>query len=476
MVGAVNRSSTAAENAGLVCEHSKLKVFWQFDQVFQLVNYLLQEESSQSFVSSIDKAPIYRAIDLTHIGLVAVNLSGQVEYFNPAIATLWQIPYSVLFTREHRDYLSYFQTQVQSPRDFGNDMKQLASQPLAAGVTTIELADSRVLEQSFRPRYADGKVVGRLWAYAESQPHVEASPITVMLKADIKTVQQERDYLYRQMAADQAIAQQKRQLTAQIIHRALTSLNVATMTADLIEKYYSQWSDVRKQKYIGQAKAAFNQINNFVNRIEQISSIGVTDQAAALLDIALPSTAISNNARPNVTLSNADLSRINLSRVALLAGKSTPTDPYKICCDLVEDFKVVYKQHAFVSLNATSPVKTHSHITYLYESLLKAILMQLLENASQYSSSSLVKVILTEAEDSLTLQVHDMGIGILPAEREQVFEPFYRGSNVGETEGVGIGLTVVKALSEALYGEVQLSSRPGAGTRVKVILPVARCP
>ncbi len=478
----------------IIQQRRELADFWQFEQTFQLVSYLLQEESSplehfvqknnylENFskkrqycqnkrqileaetednltlfrVSSVDKAAVHRAIHMTQVGLIAVSLSGQVEYFNPAIVTLWQLPHSVLSTRQFSDYVDCFKTRVNSPKGFYKCVEQIAAQPLAAGVTAVRLADGRVFEQGFQSLHIDGKVAGRLWGYIESkdtaEPKVASSPSVVTLESDAVRLKYQRDYLYQQMVSTEAITQKKLQLTAQIIHRSLSSLNVVSMTSGLIERYYGQWSESRKKKYLGQVKAAFNQINKCISRLEEIAQIGMVEGRG-----------------------------LSAYKDPLSADKITTIDPYKVCCDLVENFKTAYKQHTFVALNATSlnvalSGAVSADANYVYESLLKAILIQLLENASQYSSSSLVKVILIEAEDSMTLQVHDTGIGVLPAEREHVFEPFYRGSNIGDVEGIGIGLTLVKALSEALCGQVKLFSELGEGTRIKVVLPVMRSP
>jgi len=73
----------------------------------------------------------------------------------------------------------------------------------------------------------------------------------------------------------------------------------------------------------------------------------------------------------------------------------------------------------------------------------------------------------------LALWVQDHGPGIPPEEQEKIFERFYRrGSELRrETQGVGIGLSIVKHIVEAHGGKVRVQSEPGKGSRFTIELP-----
>ena len=115
-------------------------------------------------------------------------------------------------------------------------------------------------------------------------------------------------------------------------------------------------------------------------------------------------------------------------------------------------------------------------LTGLSGAAVRIVLRNLLENASRYTpAGGEVTLAAAPGKTSLTLTVSDTGPGIPAAERERVFDPFYRGLGTGVT-GTGLGLSIVKTTVELMGGEVTLSeARPGAtppGLSVTVRLPL----
>jgi signal transduction histidine kinase len=78
--------------------------------------------------------------------------------------------------------------------------------------------------------------------------------------------------------------------------------------------------------------------------------------------------------------------------------------------------------------------------------------------------------------DEAVLTVCDRGIGISSEDQKFVFEAFYRGKNVSDRPGSGLGLVVVKRCIELHGGTIELQSTEGAGTTVEVRLPLFRLP
>ncbi len=102
----------------------------------------------------------------------------------------------------------------------------------------------------------------------------------------------------------------------------------------------------------------------------------------------------------------------------------------------------------------------------------KRALRNLIENAVNYGQRA--EVTLETTRNEAVISITDQGPGIPEAERERVFEPFYRleHSRSRETGGAGLGLAIARTLIRGMGGEVRLDTGPeGQGLRVVVTLP-----
>jgi two-component system, OmpR family, sensor histidine kinase KdpD len=99
----------------------------------------------------------------------------------------------------------------------------------------------------------------------------------------------------------------------------------------------------------------------------------------------------------------------------------------------------------------------------------------LLENARRYSHGLPVHVHARRTGPRVVVRIVDQGPGIGAAERERIFEPFYRGPQArGEPwTGSGLGLAIAKGFVEANGGTISVESLPGQGTCFVVALPIA---
>jgi signal transduction histidine kinase len=69
--------------------------------------------------------------------------------------------------------------------------------------------------------------------------------------------------------------------------------------------------------------------------------------------------------------------------------------------------------------------------------------------------------------------IRDTGVGIAPGQVDAMYQPFVRG-DVGRRGGHGVGLTIVRRLSDRFGWPVAIDSSPGVGTRVEIGFPQAR--
>lgn len=111
------------------------------------------------------------------------------------------------------------------------------------------------------------------------------------------------------------------------------------------------------------------------------------------------------------------------------------------------------------------------------QSILSEVLYNLVDNSIKYNKDNgKVDVKVQDGSEEVTVSVSDTGIGIGAADRERVFERFYRAdkSHSKEIGGTGLGLSIVKHGVLFHKGRVELESEPGVGTTITFVLPKKR--
>jgi signal transduction histidine kinase len=166
-----------------------------------------------------------------------------------------------------------------------------------------------------------------------------------------------------------------------------------------------------------------------------------------------------------------DVLLIGKAEAGKLECNPTALDIVQFCHDLVEEMQMITDSHT-IQFNYQS----ESSDVALDEKLLRHILINLLSNAIKYSpaSSTVSFELITEAE-KIIFRIQDRGIGIPKPDREQLFQSFYRASNVGTISGTGLGLAIVKRAVDLHSGEIAIESEVGIGTTFVVALPGKCC-
>ena len=110
--------------------------------------------------------------------------------------------------------------------------------------------------------------------------------------------------------------------------------------------------------------------------------------------------------------------------------------------------------------------------------MLRRILQNLIANAARYTDQGGILIAARPRGNLVSIEVWDTGHGIAVAERDRIFEEFQRGlaSERNGGAGFGLGLSIVKRMSEALGHALDFKSRPGRGTCFSILASAAEQP
>jgi len=104
--------------------------------------------------------------------------------------------------------------------------------------------------------------------------------------------------------------------------------------------------------------------------------------------------------------------------------------------------------------------------------LYRRVLENLLTNAFRYTPPDRqVSLEVVKAGDRLRLTVADQGIGIEQGDLKRIFDPFFRGSNVGQRRGIGLGLSIIHESLTRMGGVISIASTSQLGSKFEVSLP-----
>jgi signal transduction histidine kinase len=108
---------------------------------------------------------------------------------------------------------------------------------------------------------------------------------------------------------------------------------------------------------------------------------------------------------------------------------------------------------------------------------LRQVARNLISNAVKFTPAGGQVTVSAAVEPGwLVMRVRDTGVGISPEHQEHIFERFYQVDTVGahgRFQGQGLGLAIVRIITEGHGGSVAVESAPGAGSTFIVRLPLA---
>jgi two-component system sensor histidine kinase KdpD len=107
------------------------------------------------------------------------------------------------------------------------------------------------------------------------------------------------------------------------------------------------------------------------------------------------------------------------------------------------------------------------------EMQLDQVMTNLLENAARHSpADGEIRLAVAPDGDRVVVRVTDRGTGVAAADRERVFEAFYRGASSPDSPGTGLGLAIANAIVKAHGGRIWIEDAPEGGASFVFEIPV----
>lgn len=157
-----------------------------------------------------------------------------------------------------------------------------------------------------------------------------------------------------------------------------------------------------------------------------------------------------------------------------VSAELTLVDLGRVIGEVIEECSSSYPKHSF-RLDAPP----HELAVMADEDMLKQVLRNLVDNAAKFSpDGGPVDVIVSDHPEKglVKVAIEDEGIGVMPHDRDRLFQTFSRGSNpeVRTIQGVGLGLYTSKSLCESMGCVINFSKkRRGRGSRFSLDIPMA---
>jgi PAS domain S-box-containing protein len=253
-------------------------------------------------------------------------------------------------------------------------------------------------------------------------------PVELVTAIDISDYKQAESEVLQALEQAKYLSELRERFVSMLCHQFRTPLNVVSFSADLLRRHIHQWNHEKNRSYL----------DLILTAVEQISH---------LLD---------------------DILLFGRADAAKLQCQPRQLDIDKFCRDIIVQVKLASgNQRSIIFIN-----QENFTTACLDPKLLQHILNNLLVNAIKYSQPESTVILELVCQDGYVIfQVKDVGIGIPAVDTQQIFEPFYRGSNVDNITGTGLGLSIVKTLVELHHGKLDFESQVGVGTTFQVTLP-----
>jgi PAS domain S-box-containing protein len=250
---------------------------------------------------------------------------------------------------------------------------------------------------------------------------------TLILKEALKKLEESQHELSEALSNEKQLNEIKSRFVSMASHEFRTPLSTILSSATLVSKYPLTEENDKRERHVKKIKDSVNHLNGL---LEDFLSLGKLEEGK--VTVIISSFAVK-----------------------------------EFIDDIIEEMKAIQKkgQQIICTYSGEENFTTDKR-------LLKNILINLFSNALKFSPENGSVWVNTENVNlNLSFEIKDEGVGIPEEDQEHLFATFFRGKNVINIEGTGLGLPIVKRYLDLLNGQIFLKSKLGKGTTVNFVLP-----
>jgi signal transduction histidine kinase len=243
---------------------------------------------------------------------------------------------------------------------------------------------------------------------------------TSQLEQAMKQLEESKDELALALSKEKELGDLKSRFVSMASHEFRTPLSTILSSASLVAKYTEGDEQEKRDKHIQRIKSA---VHNLTDILNEFLSIGKIEDGKIVANLA------AFNVKELLTTVCAELQGIAKKGQQIVYEHTGGTD---------------------VLLDIT---------------LLRNVFINLLSNAIKFSpEAAVINVKSIVDEKSVTVSVKDSGIGISANDQVHLFERFFRGKNVVNIQGTGLGLHIVGKYVDLMNGKIECKSELEKGT------------
>src|SRR6185503_10991413 len=251
---------------------------------------------------------------------------------------------------------------------------------------------------------------------------------TLILREALQRLEQSQQELSEALEKEKQLNEIKSRFVSMASHEFRTPLSTVLSSASLIGKYTRTEEQDKRVRHIDKIRASVNQLND---TLEDFLSLGKLEEGK-------------------------------------VQSHTSEFDLKEFITDVIDEMNGLLKKGQRIGLTYSGNTQICSD-----KKTLKNILVNIITNAIKFSEENTEIEVMTRVDVSrATISVRDHGIGIPKEDIDHLFSSFFRGANVTNIQGTGLGLHIVKRYVDLMGGRVEIDSHLGSGTIVTITIPV----